>query len=166
VGTGAKDAEGLALFEEVTAFFTPGVGFLTVTAVTFDVSPPVRVEDFTHPDDITHVPLSLANAVSGENQLQVTMNFSAVIDPAERPKAVDCVDLRPLFPATAGRPVCISARWGLSGSELRIIWEGITKSDGGVEDYYELSIIGGPTGLATGRGEHLEADLCVVIHTL
>jgi hypothetical protein len=164
VSAGAKDTQGLALFDEVTAFFTPDADFLTVTAVTFGDT--VRVTDFTDADSITAVALTLVNPANGENQLEVTVNFSAAIDTGERQKAVDCMDLLPLFPATASRPVCISALWGLSGSELRLTWEGITKSEVGVDYYYELSFIGGSGGLSTGRGEHLEANLCVVIHTL
>jgi hypothetical protein len=149
-----KDSLGLSLFEEARYYFSSAHHYLEVEALRLDS----RTDSLLPgglPQDHWLVSPSLP-------LLRVEIGFSSAIPPANRKAALESVSLSGLFPASADNPVLISARWEDGGAALILLFENLSPSENGVDNYYQIKIASGKQGPLNGEGEYLKEDLWYV----
>ncbi|MDR1893337.1 MAG: Ig-like domain-containing protein [Spirochaetales bacterium] len=153
-----KDEAGVEFFEAVRIFFTPADYYLKVLTVHFDNQENLVAGDSSgNPNGgVFDYPL----AASG--RLMAVFGFSRTVPPELRRQAVEAVSLTPLFPSSAGSPSLLAAEWEPSGSAVSLTWEGFTKSQDDIKNYYRLVLRGGQSGITASGGEYLEEDLWLV----
>jgi hypothetical protein len=149
-----KDSLGLSLFEEARYYFSSAHQYLQVEKVSLDSR-----EDSLQPGGGLQ-DHSLANP--DPPILNLRISFSSAIPPAKRRAALESVSLSGLFPASAGNPALISAKWEDQGAALILVFEGLSLSGNGIDNYYQLKIGSGEQGPLNGEGEYLKEDLWYV----
>jgi hypothetical protein len=154
ISQAVQDSLGLALFEEERFYFSSARRYLEVEKVSLDSR-----QDSLLPGGLLQ-DHSLVNLEPPS--LGVRIAFSAAIPPANRGTAVESVFLSGLFPASAAHPVLVSAKWEDGGAVLALLFENLSPSGNGVDNYYQLKIGSGNQGPLNGEGEYLKEDLWYV----
>jgi hypothetical protein len=154
LSSGIQDSLGLGLFEEFRYYFTSSHHYLEVEKLNLDSRPEPLLPGGIVQD---HFLLSLSPP-----SLEVGISFSQAIPPANRKAAADSVALSVLFPLSAHNPFLISAQWKDGGSLLSLVYEDLSPSGGGVDNYYQIKISSGKQGPVNGSGEYLKEDLWYV----
>jgi hypothetical protein len=149
-----KDSLGLALFEEARYYFTSAHHYLEVERVNLD----------SRADSLSPGGIPQDHTLANPNPpgLKILVGFSTAIPPANRRAALESVSLSSLFPASAGNPVLISAKWEDGGAALSLLYENLSPSESGVDNYYQLKIGSGKQGPLSAGGEYLKEDLWYV----
>jgi hypothetical protein len=149
-----KDSLGLSLFEEERYYFSSAHRYLEVEKVTLDS----RTESLL-PGGV----LQEHNLINPEPpSLKIRIAFSAEIPPAHRKAALESLSFSGLFPASANSPVLLSAKWEDKGAALVLIFESLSPSGSGIDNYYQIKIASGKQGPLNGEGEYLKEDLWYV----
>jgi hypothetical protein len=149
-----KDSLGLSLFEEARFYFTSAGRYLELERVTLDSR-----ADSLLPGGVLQDHLLTPSAPPS---LGVTIAFSSAIPQANRKGAADAVSLSALFPASALNPALASARWEDGGAVLSLLYENLSPSGAGIDNYYQIKIVSGKQGPVNGAGEYLKEDLWYV----
>jgi hypothetical protein len=149
-----KDSLGLSLFEEARYYFSSAHRYLEVERVHLD----------SRTDSLLSGGLPQEHTLlnSSPPSLKIRIVFSAEIPPANRKAALEAVSFSGLFPASANSPVLVSAVWEDRGAVLILLFENLSPSGDGIDNYYQLKISPGKEGPLTGDGEYLKEDLWYV----
>jgi hypothetical protein len=151
ISQSVKDSLGLSLFEEAHYYFSSAHRYLEVEGVTLDSR-----ADSLLPGGIPQE----HNLITPEPPiLKVQIAFSAAIPPTNRKAALESVSLSGLFPASANSPVLVSAKWEDGGAVLILLFENLSPSGDGIDNYYHIKITSGKQGPLSGDGEYLKEDL-------
>jgi hypothetical protein len=153
VASSVKDTSCLGLADERKFFFTPANRYLAVSSITLDSDAPVT--------DFANWKTARDHTVLG-NAITVRVAFGSAIEESARSAIVKSVKVESYFPSTAANPYLVSVSWNPGATEAVMTWKNFTVSTAGIDDYYLVTVAGGSGGMANGRGQYLEEDVCVL----
>jgi hypothetical protein len=154
ISQSVKDSLGLSLFEEAQYYFSSAQRFLELEGLTLDSR-----TDSLLPGGL----LQEHNLIRVDPPgLKVQIAFSRAIPPANRKAALESVSLSGIFPASALSPVLVSAKWEDEGAVLSLLYENLSPSGDGIDNYYQIKIVSGKQGPLSAGGEYLKEDLWYV----
>lgn len=157
VAASAKDTSGLTLTDDRKFFFTPANRYLGVSSITLDADAPIT--------DFADWKTARDHTVPG-NAITVRVSFDSAIEKAARSALVGSVKVESYFPSTAANPYLVSVTWNPGTTEAVMTWKNFTVSTADIDDYYLVTVTGGSGGMANGRGQYLEEDVCVLFRAL
>ncbi len=160
VSRSVKDRSGLGMAEDYREAFVPSVPWLGLLAAEGGEGESLLAGGGAGSGG----PIACAAGEAPEGLFTVNLTFSAPFDLEGRLSVVELARLSAFFPSYAPSPRLRSATW-FSSDTLSLTWEGLRRSDGSIEYYYELRLRGGPSGARSAEGLVLKEDIVKLIRT-
>ena len=148
------DRAGNALAGYLPVSFTPASNLILVTTTVLDDGSVFAPGGYSSVEAA-----AIAISLAGECNLRIEFEGGSFGRPGEKQRALEAITLRCLFPPSGvSAPELIGVSWN-GDSRLSLTYAGLELSGPERTVYYLLRIRGGPGGLGTDEGHHLEADL-------
>jgi hypothetical protein len=157
----AKDTSGLSMGEDFICYFTPDIPFLRIPSLSVNAEPPIAVTDGEAGDSFLYYAFPLADSTAA---VTITLRFSLPFSQEAMVTAALGIGLDPWFPVSLG-PVVLTAVT-CSQDTLLLKWEGLEPGEPGERHFYRLTIPGGKSGIANGRGSYIKNPQTIYLEVL
>ncbi|MDR2029553.1 MAG: Ig-like domain-containing protein [Treponema sp.] len=154
-----RDKSGLRVGEDFICYFTPDIPFLRIPALSVNGQSPLAMDEGDTPRYYAF-PLEGITAITG-----ITLEFSLPFSQEAMVAAVLEISLDPWFPASLGQAVLKAAVWS-SENTLFMEWEGLEPGTPEEPHFYQLTIPGGKSGVANGRGSFIKDTQSIYLEVL
>jgi hypothetical protein len=154
-----RDKSGLPLGVDFICYFTPDIPLLRLSSLSVNGQPSLAMDG--HDSSRSYAfPQNGSAGITG-----ITLEFSQPFSQEAMVTAVLEISLDPWFPASVGSAVLKAAVWS-SENTLFMEWTGLTPGTPGEPHFYRLTLPGGKSGVANGRGSYLENTQTIYMEVL